>query len=345
MSAARQTMPDAADVSARLAARMDTLAAQLLPAGRRKGNYWSVGGVDNSPGKSLFVHVAGGKAGKWQDAATGEFGDALDLVAACQCRGDLKAAYAWGLDWLGGTAVMAAAPVQPRESAARAASDEDEKLRRAALRIWLEGRPSLAGTPAADYLRGRGIDLAALGRQPRALRFHPACWNRERNGPLPALVAAVSGPDGAHIATHRTWIAPDGQGGWCKAALEDGKKSLGKIMGGCIRIARGASGKPLADAPPDEWVVIGEGIETCLSIAVAVPELRVLCAVSMANLATVVLPPQVRRLILAADNDSKPKAQAAFQRVVARLLDAGLDVRVARADIGKDFNDTLRAWG
>ncbi len=92
-------------------------------------------------------------------------------------------------------------------------------------------------------------------------------------------------------------------------------------------------------------MVIGEGIETCLSIALACPELRVLAAVSMGNMGSIGLPDQVRHIILAADNDLKPKAQAAFQRVIERHLDAGRDVRVARSAVGKDFNDALCAWG
>ena len=36
---------------------------------------------------------------------------------------------------------------------------------------------SSTGTPAAMYLAGeRGIDLAALTRTPKALRFHPRCY-------------------------------------------------------------------------------------------------------------------------------------------------------------------------
>ena len=62
-----------------------------LPNGRREGRHWLVGDVENAPGRSLFVRLAGpefgkGAAGKWTDAATGEHGDLLDLIAAVKRR-------------------------------------------------------------------------------------------------------------------------------------------------------------------------------------------------------------------------------------------------------------------
>jgi hypothetical protein len=344
-TAQRREMPDAGEIADRLARNIERLAPQLLSAGRRNGAYWKCGSTDNEAGQSLFVHLTGPKAGRWQDASTGEFGDALDLVAAVQCRGDKKAAYAWGLAWLGGDVVMATVPKQERHQAARAAAGlDDERRRRAAQRIWLEAQ-GLTGTPAAAYFAARGIDLAAIGRLPRALRFHPSLSHRDSGRSFPAIVAAVCGPDGEHAATHRTWLQQDAAGTWRKARVTNPKMTLGNFAGGSIRIWRGASGKPLREAPADEPVVIGEGIETSLSVAVAVPEYRVLCAVSMGNMGSVALPAQVKRVILAADNDHKAGARLGFQRVVERHLEAGRDVRVARAEIGKDFNDTLVAWG
>lgn len=340
---ARSDLPSAGDLSARLAGRIDDLCHLFLNAGRRRGHYWCVGSVDNQPGKSMWVHLSGRSRGRWQDAGTGELGDALDLVAACRFRGDKRAAYAWALDYLGGASVMASAPKPAAEPAARADGDEVERRRRYALRLWLEAQPSLAGTPAGAYLAGRGIDLASLGRQPRALRYHPGVRHAGSGRTMPALVAAISDGEGAHIATHRIWLEPAGSG-WGKARVENPKMAIGIFAGGSIRLWRGASGKTLKDAPADQPVVIGEGIETCLSIAVAVPELRVLCAVSLGNMGAVALPAQIAQVILAADNDDHPAARRAFQKVVERHMQAGRTVRVARPEAGKDFNDTLRAW-
>ncbi len=212
------------------------------------------------------------------------------------------------------------------------------------------GAPGETQTPASGGCACGGHDepgLAELGRLPRALRFHPACWCAEAGGPLPALVAAITGPDGAHAATHRTWLAQRPDGSWGEAPLRDPKKTLGSYVGGAIRLWRGASGRPLAEAPDGEHVALAEGIETALSVAVAVPELRVLCAVSLANMGSVALPTGVRTVTLCADNDDGNAAAArALARVVDRFAAEGREVRVARPPAGlKDFNDVLTMEG
>lgn len=338
---------DFAEIARALDGRIAQLAPELLPSGRRNGNYWSAGSVDNEPGGSLYIHTSGPKRGRWTDEATGEFGDALDLVAACRYRGDRKAAYDWSRAWLGlGDGAPVAQATRPLPKARDARDGEADadvlKRRRAAQALWLDAQATIAGTPVEAYLAGRGIRLASLGRQPRALRYHPRLFHRPSGRNMPAMVAAISNIDGDHIATHRTWIEQDQRGTWRKANVENAKMTLGDYVGGSIRIWRGASGKPLRQAKDDEVVVIGEGIETCLSIAIAVRELRILAAVSLGGLGAIGLPATIRDVILAVDNDSNDKARQACQRSIERHMDAGRIVRIARSPIGNDFNDALR---
>ncbi len=90
--------------------------------------------------------------------------------------------------------------------------------------------------------------------------------------------------------------------------------------------------------------MIAEGIETALSVAIACPELRVLSAVCLGNMARVVLPAAIGTVILCADNDGdNPAAARGLARAVAHFAGGGRAVRVARSPIGKDFNDALRA--
>jgi hypothetical protein len=120
--------------------------------------------------------------------------------------------------------------------------------------------------------------------------------------------------------------------------------TLGSYAGGFIPLWRGASGKPLRDAPPGEAVAIAEGIETALSVALACPELRVLASVALPNMARLVLPATVARVVLCRDNDDhNPKAGELLMRAAARFAAEGREVRIARPPVGKDFNDTLRA--
>ncbi len=333
-----------------LAARAPALAAELLPHGRRDGVEWRCGSLAGEAGQSLAVRLYGERAGVWSDFASGERGDALDLIASVRFGGDLKAALSWARAWL---RLEDARPGQPPETRREpppqaslgAAEAEQAKRRAKALALFLSAKEGLAGTPVADYLAGRGIDLAELGRAPRALRWHPAAWCAEVAGPLPAMLAAITDGSGQHVATHRTWLARNASGQWAKAPLRDAKKTLGSYAGGFVPVQRGASGKPLRAAPEGEAIAIAEGIETALSVAVACPELRVMAAVNLSNMARIGLPEAVRTVILCADSDGPENhaAEHALHAAIVHHSAGGRTVRLARAPSGKDFNDALRA--
>src|SRR4030088_2966474 len=76
----------ATELARRLARDAEAVCRHYLSNGRRCGHYWGAGDVMNTPGRSLYVRLHGpefgpGAAGKWTDAATGEHGDLLDLIA------------------------------------------------------------------------------------------------------------------------------------------------------------------------------------------------------------------------------------------------------------------------
>lgn len=61
---------DASDLASRLGRQAEAVCKRYLGAGRRQGNYWQVGDVRNTPGRSMFVRLkdtAKGPAGKWTD--------------------------------------------------------------------------------------------------------------------------------------------------------------------------------------------------------------------------------------------------------------------------------------
>jgi hypothetical protein len=341
------TQPDAGELARLLAGNVASLARELLPDGHREGSEWVHPSLSGASRRSLSVRLLGAKAGVWADFSSGEAGDALDLVAMVQFRGDKRAAIGWARAWLGlgdgpAPAVQRRTPAPAPPGEAAAIDVEAVARQRAAQRVFLAAQVAIAGTPAAAYLADRGIDLAELGRQPRSLRFHPSLQNRESDRSWPAMVAAVTDGAGSMVAVHRTWLQQGEGGRWIKARLQNPKMSLGSVAGGSIRIWRGASGKPLAKAPAGETVLIAEGIEDALSCALLCPELRVLSAVSLANMARIVLPPAVATVILAADNDGANEAAArALQRAVDRFAGEGRTVRVARSPVGKDFADLL----
>jgi len=342
-----------------------------------KGVYFTLnpGRHDRSVG-SFCVRMAGTKRGRWNDYATGQYGDLLDLIALA-CGTDASGAIREARAFLGLAEDTPEARRRrdelaerlriEREAGDRAEEARREKGRQRAAGLWLSGQEAIAGTPVENYLRGRAIDLRALGAAPRALRYHPDCtyyhWEddaetgeifeiRERR---PAMLAAICGLDGRIMACHRTWLERGPDGGWRKARIASPrtgaplpiKKVLGDFAGGAIRLGnglgpRGGKGARLAECPPDTRVYLAEGIETALSARVLRPEARVLAAVSLANMGQVELPANVAEVVLITDHDSHPQAQAQLGRAIAAHRAAGRRVRGWRSPVeGEDLNDAL----
>lgn len=353
----RRYATSVAEIADLLAGQIEALCAELLPAGRRDGAEWCVGSTAGEAGQSLRVHLRGARRGVWCDFSSADRrdrGDALDLVAACLFAGDKRQALRWSRGWLGLAADhdhTRMATRRPEPVRKHASERDDEGKRQSAIRLWLEASESIRGTPAAAYLAGRGLDLARLGRVPRALRFHPgaicaemSCARTGEKIRMPAMLAAITDAAGRHIATHRTYLAQH-DGAWSKARLRAPKKVLGGYVGGSIRLWRGASGKPLAQAPAGDEVAIAEGIEDALTVALACPEWRVLAAVSVSNFANIDLPPQCLNIWLICDRDGfNPQADGAREKAVRRWQEEGRRVREARPPDGhKDFNDWWQA--
>jgi len=62
----------AAELAHRLARDAEALCQKYLSNGRRQGNYWMVGDVHNTPGRSMHVRLKGpesgrGAAGNWTE--------------------------------------------------------------------------------------------------------------------------------------------------------------------------------------------------------------------------------------------------------------------------------------
>jgi hypothetical protein len=168
---------DVSDLAQRLGCNAEAACRRYLSNGRRQGNYWQVGDVRNTPGRSMYVRLwdnAKGAAGKWTDAQSGEHGDLLDVIRESLRLNDFaevidEARYFLSLPRL---------PPEPhakwqRQAPALSGSTE------AAQRLVAMSR-SISGTLVATYLGKRGIvDLQGTG----ALRFHPRCYYRPDDGP------------------------------------------------------------------------------------------------------------------------------------------------------------------
>lgn len=353
MTEARANLVEVKDIVAMLAQQADRLARELLPHGARSGPEWRVGSLAGEKGQSLAVRMFGERAGIWHDFESGEGGDALGLVAAVLFNNDIGRALEWSRRWLG---LHAASPDELRQHRRQAAewkekADKDntekaEARRRVAHAMWLEAAP-IGGTPVEDYLANRGIRLAELGHVPNALKFHPRVWSEMHKARVPAMLAAIQDSEGEFLATHRTYIEWR-EGAWRNVKDERGrslKRTLGDYQGGWVRLTRGARGTPWSQLTAAETVCFAEGIENALSIALAVPEWRAASAVSLGNLTAIALPPTIRDVVIAADNDGpESRAVVALQKALRHLVQTGVNVRVARPDPAfKDWNDQVRA--
>ena len=331
----RQRGPRAGELARMLADRAPALAAALFAAGVREGPEFRVGSLAGEAGRSMAIHMQGQKAGVWADFSTGETGDALDLVAWALYSGNKAHAVAWAKDWLG--IGEFGHPIPTRPAVIEKEPEPEPSATNGPLALWLGAEPSIMGTPAEAYLESRGISFRQLGRQPRCLRYHPRLWNVESGRHWPALLAAVI-CGGAHVATHRTWLQPDGSG---KAPLRDPKMTYGRYGGGCIPLWRGASGKPLAQALKGEDILLSEGIEDGASGVMARPDLRTLVGVSLSAMGSLVLPKAIATVRLLAQNDTAPAAIRGRERAIRNLQAQGKRVLLVFSPVGKDINDLL----
>ncbi|HWU94918.1 MAG TPA: toprim domain-containing protein [Sphingomonas sp.] len=321
----------ATDIAQRLASQAEAVCRHYLSQGRREGRYWLVGDARNTPGRSLYVRLAPspdgrGAAGKWTDAATGDHGDLLDIIAAASGHQSLRDTLDEARRFLSLPMPEVPARVFPQRRT-KASSGTPE----AAGRLFRASR-STAGTIVEAYLRGRGLgDVSST----EALRFHPHCYYRPSpedppgtRTAWPAMIAAVTDDSGTLTGVHRTWLDPATMD---KAPIATPRRAMGHLLGHGVRL--GDAGAVMA---------AGEGIETMASLRSVLPALPVIAGLSAAHLAAISFPTMLRRLYAVRDDD--PAGETAIQALAVRAADAGIEFIPLRAALG-DLNDDLRVLG
>ena len=89
-------------------------------------------------------------------------------------------------------------------------------------------------------------------------------------------------------------------------------------------------------------MAVGEGLETVLSLRMALPGMAMIAAGSATHLDALILPAGLRRLYVAQDDDAAGRRATAS--VIARAEALGIE-GVAMTPAGGDFNDDLRQLG
>lgn len=195
---------------------------------------------------------------------------------------------------------------------------EKRSLNDYAAALWNEAMP-ITGTLGEVYLRSRAIEPP----YPPSLRFHPnlkdQIWRR------PGVIAArtlIDRPSDVS-ALQRIFLCRDGH---AKAPMSEPKKSMGRCKSGGVVLGE------ILDA-----AVIAEGVETALS-ASRMFGLPAVATLGTAFTRALMLPQRVRRVVIAADNDSA--GQSAASVLAGRLEREGRSVSIERPPEGlKDFND------
>ena len=319
----------------------------LFPNGHASHARFVVGSLAGEPGASLSVYLRGPKPGNWMEWNGDLRGDILDLIAHAMssgCCGDKGKAVAWLKTFLGldkghiDIEAIRRKAEQARLRANAAAKKDSAKRRGIAWHIWgIQAAKDWRGTPVERYLQGRAIRTDLLPKC-GALRYHPECLLPETGELLPAMVAAVVGPDGKFQAVHRTFLEPvalpasavvDSNRLYRKASIDEPKRSLGAVLGGHISLHKGASGLSLPNAPDGDICIVAEGIENALTLLPAMPEARCIAAVSLANMASVVMPRSIKTRILVRDAKlMKQEAEQGFARALEFHCAQCADVRV-----------------
>lgn len=352
--------------------RCEDLCRILLPNGKREGGgaRWMAHDpvaqdFDKTP--ALSVPLTGNNRGRWK-CFRGTAGpakhDLLGLIAYVN-RTDNAGAFAFARDFLGLKAMsqgdMRQMQVKANAAAKKRAEDGErqrlEKIKQAAILFRKNTHPLYAGAQGSDfyywYFRRRAIDLNDIERlNPQSMRYSRsteywkgAVWENRRktkDGPLfPAIHSALRGPTGVVTACHVTFLDPVDP---VKAPVTVPKLVRGDATGSVIELSMGRENVPFWEAAKSSGVIVCEGIETGLSLAIAVPEARVWAGGSITNMGNVPVHLDcVRQIIVARDNNfGNKQAENQLEQSIAKMEMAGKPIAVMASHVGDDFNDLMQ---
>lgn len=197
-------------------------------------------------------------------------------------------------------------------------------------RIVAEAKPVTAGDLAGRHLFGRCCALPS-----NDVLFHPSVWHPQQKRAYPAMVAVITDILTVEpISLHFTFLDPAGGG---KAKIEQPRRYLyGHRKVGVVRLT--------PDHEITQGLVLGEGLETCLSYALEYSEIW--ACLDAGNLGAFPVLPGIEGLTVLIDNDEA--GHRAFGTVRDRYRAAGLTHPLdiigieVKGKPGDDINDLVR---
>lgn len=282
----------------------------FLSGGRREGNYWICGDKTGIPGRSMAVHLTGQYVGKWFDNATGESGNFLDILY-----------FRYGKKTLAEFSALLSLPIDTvatpiKKIDCNSSNDGFKRLYTHAI--------NNDKTRLARYLASRSIYSV-----PDCLRYNANTYVKSDGKllRLPALLAPITNNNFQLIGVSKTFLDYYDDK---KANIFANKRISGTLKNGAVRFY----------SPNDDVtnLIVGEGIETILSVRSALPNISVAACLSAINLANFIPPPSTRRLWVAFDNDDA--GHSAFTKLLAKAEHYNFNV-IPLAAVNNDHNDDL----
>ena len=274
------------------------------------------------------------KNGRWFDfkVQQGDFGAASLIAHYLACTPE--EAVTWAQSWL----------AQHPQRGPCGGADEDDGSgednadtlqRRAYIESTYAARLPIAGTPAAAYLVGRGLDPAQL----RPDIVERMGWLPNHRGAEGALVFPYTDEAGSLQGLHFTFVTPTGEKSPHEPARQMRRgppdwRTKGRAL---LRLDFGTG--------PE--MVVAEGFENALAISLTGAD-RVVAVGAVGAYGRCPLPRTVETITIAHDGDdpvAKAAAAQAYHRGVVRYLGQGLTLRMTAPPTGCDPNDVLRQGG
>jgi hypothetical protein len=274
------------------------------------------------------------KNGRWFDfkVQQGGFGAASFITHYRACT--LDEAVTWARSWLAKHPQVG--PCGGADEDDGAGEDSADTLqRRAYIESTYAARLPIAGTPAATYLVGRGLDPAQL----RPDIVAKMGWLSNHRGAEGALVFPYTDEAGGVLGLHLTYVTPTREKSPHEPARQTRRgppdwRTTGRAL---LRLDFGTG--------PE--MVVAEGFENALAVSLA-GFARVVAVGAVGAYGRCRLPRTIESVVLAHDGDdpdAKPAAVQSYHRGVVRYLGQGLTLKMTTPPVGCDPNDVLRRGG
>lgn len=256
----------------------------------------------------------------------GDFGNAVTLVAQILGMGETGSHH----KFIAREPAKTTTPQTPPK-------DELSKL----LNIWEKAKP-IIGTPAEQYLLARGI--SSVPNSPN-LRFHGALpyWHDGVClGEFGALLGLMHDTQGEIMGIQRIYLSQH-HGTWQKLKPTfkniylDAKKQMARYPSS----TRGTA-VHIDEPSPNGFLLVAEGIETALASRELFGGVPTWATVNAGNMARLVLPDGLKRLLIVADNDHSETGYCSAHDLGIRAIKQGIKVQIWQPEtIGHDALDEL----